>query len=321
MSSLYPRNTYRSFISRKFDAETPGRGRSWYVDSAKGGYGDSPKHASATLQAVIDRIDAISASDNRGDTIYVLPNHSETITGAGGLTFDVPGLRVVGLGHGSQRPQFLMDAATTVTAVVNAADTYIENLVFVSGHSDVATCFDVDATGFTCVNCEFRDNTTHENFLVGFTMGSVTDNVVDDFHIEGCVFTTATGSHTAFISALGRTKRPKIIGNRYVCANHADAAGQFIAGTAGDDWWDAVIAENMVHVTVTATDTYPFLNGNVDTDNTGIIVRNFVMSSISNTNATNSTMVKALGFRYAENYGSGADLGGGVLWPTATEGS
>ena len=77
----------------------------------------------------------------------------------------------------------------------------------------------------------------------------------------------------------------------------------------------------MLVTTITATDSYPFLSDNVDTDNSGIVARNWVGSAISNTNATNTHNIKALGFRFMENYNTGANLGGGVLWPTATEAS
>jgi hypothetical protein len=41
---------------------------------------------------------------NRGDIIMVMPGHSETISSATSLVFDVAGVAVIGLGTGSLRP-------------------------------------------------------------------------------------------------------------------------------------------------------------------------------------------------------------------------
>src|SRR3990167_1618216 len=104
-----------------------GRGRTYYVSSViNAGNGDTIDGAAGTLQEVIDRIDIADAAgyDVQGATIVVLPDHNEIITGVGGLTFDVPGLRVIGLGAGSRRPALFLDAGTTLNAVVNGRDDY-----------------------------------------------------------------------------------------------------------------------------------------------------------------------------------------------------
>jgi hypothetical protein len=284
-----------------------GRGRTWYVDSnGAGGNGRDIRNASLTLQAVIDKIDAISAADNRGDTIVILPNHSETITGVGGLTFDVPGLRVIGLGVGANRPTFLMDGGTTVTAVVTGADTWIENCVFVAGHSDVATCFDVDAAGFHLIRCEFQDNTTKENFLVGILSGSTTDNVCDGLTLIGNKFFTGTDSHTSFCTLVGDTDRIWVEGNVYEQGKpggSAGSAGIFLNGTAGDDWGHATVKNNYINCYLTATDSYPLGGGNDQTDNTGIMADNYVATrqSVGTTGAASQQLfTKGTGFNFAQ---------------------
>lgn len=260
-----------------------GKGKTWYVSSViNAGNGETVDGAAGTLQEVIDFLDLGAANDNQGHTIVILPNHSETITGIGGLTFDVPGLRVIGLGVGSQRPEFLMDAGTTVTAAITGADTYIENCIFKAGHSDIATCFDIDAAGVTLVNCEFRDNTTHENFLIGITSGSTTDNVCDGLTLIGNKFYTGTDSHTCFLKCVGDTDRMWIEGNLYMQGQpggSAGAAGCFIDGTAGDDFGQIVVKDNVIDVYQTASDAYVLLGANNDqTDNTGIAVNNCIGS-------------------------------------------
>ena len=286
-----------------------GKGKTWYVSSViNAGNGETVDGAAGTLQEVIDFLDAGAANDNQGHTIVILPNHAETITGAGGLTFDVPGLTVIGMGIGNQRPQFLMDAAATVTAVVSAADTRIENCIFEAGFSDVATCFDVDATGFTLVNCEFRDNTTHENFLVGILSGSTTDNVCDGLTLIGNKFYTGTDSHTAFCQLVGDIDRLHVEGNLYMQGKpggSAGSAGIFLDGTAGDDWGWSLVKDNYVNVYNTATDSYPIGGGNDQTDNTGLFANNYVASraAVGTTGAANQNIfTKGTGFNYVNNW-------------------
>ena len=137
-------------------------GTNYFVDSNRGASGNnglSPDGPVTTLQAAVDLCTA-----NKGDTIWVMPNHAETITGVGGLALDCAGIKIIGLGYGNQRPRFLMDGGTTVTAAVSAADIYIENIVMASGHLLVATGFDVTAVNFTAVGIEWEDNTTAENW-------------------------------------------------------------------------------------------------------------------------------------------------------------
>ena len=71
--------------------------------------------AGATL-ATLDAAFALCTAD-KGYRIIILPNHSETVTGVGGITADVAGVSVIGLGIGAQRPRFLMDGAATVTQI------------------------------------------------------------------------------------------------------------------------------------------------------------------------------------------------------------
>lgn len=305
-----------------------GKGRTWYVSSViNAGNGESIESAAGTLQEVIDVIDAAETAgyDVGGSVINILPGHSETITGIGGLTFDVAGLRVIGHGIGGKRPTFLMDAATTVTAVVTGADTYIENCVFKAGHSDIATCFDVDATGFHLVNCEFRDNTTTENFLVGITSGSTTDNVCDGLTLIGNRFYTGTDSHTAFATLVGDTDQLWVEGNTYIqgaAGGSSGSAGIFLNGTAGDDWTGALVKDNIVHCYNTATDSYPLGGGGDQTDCTGIFIGNKVANraSVGTSGAAGQNLLtKATGFNWIDNWMTGKGTLPGKRYPVPTD--
>lgn len=302
-------------------------GKTFYVSSqVDGASGESPEEAAGTLQEIIDKIDLNSDYDNVGTTIIVLPNHAEIITGVGGLTFDVAGLRVIGLGTYNQRPRFLMDGANTVTAAVTADDVYLENLVFAAGHSDIASCFDVDAKGFTMVGCEFVDNTAKENFLVGILSGSTTDNVCDGLTLIGNTFFTSTDSHTSFATLVGDTDFLHVEGNIYMQGapgGSSGSAGIFLNGTAGDDWKHVLVKDNVINIHQTATDSYPLGGGNDQTDNTGLMVGNVVASRISvgtSAAAGQNLFTKGTGFNWVKNHFSGKGTDAGQIIPFPTSG-
>lgn len=159
-------------------------GNVWWVNSATGANGGANdgtrEQPFATLDYAIGRCTA-----NNGDIILLAPNHAETITGVGGITADVAGISIVGLGNYNQRPRFLMDGATTVTFAVSAADVSISNIVMASGHLLVATGFDVTGVGFWADRIEFADNTTAENWGSPFKATGAA-NTADGLKITNC---------------------------------------------------------------------------------------------------------------------------------------
>jgi hypothetical protein len=189
---------------------------------------------------------------------------------------------------------------------VTGADVTIENCVFVAGHSDVATCFDLDAVGFKLINCEFQDNTTKENFLVGITSGSTTDNVCDGLTLVGNRFYTGTDSHTAFVTLVGDIDRMYVDNNDYQVGKPGGSVGPggtFLNGTAGDDWGFCVVKNNRINTYIVATDTYTLGGGNDQTDNTGIMADNYVATrqSVGTSGAASQQMfTKGTGFNFAQ---------------------
>ncbi len=293
-----------------FGLDRPTTGRVFYVNSAaanasNGNLGDSPDRPLATIEGFYNHGDLTA---NNGDTCYVMPNHEETVTGAGGITADIAGTRLVGIGWGAQRPRVLMDGGTTVSFVVSAADTWVENIVFASGHADVVTCFDVDAAGFNAHGCEFVDNTTDENFLSCFTVGSTTDNTCDYLTISGNNFISPDAGPTTFINLTGDTDFATITDNFVV----VDAATcQFLLHAAGDDLQMLRFERN--HFVTGATSGDLMIDNN-QTDNTGIAAYNLCGSH----DAAAMVMIDADGIRQFENYHTDADTTSGALIPAAS---
>lgn len=298
-------------------------GNVFWVNSNGGGNGNpgTRNKPFASLDYAIGRCTA-----NNGDIIMLMPNHAETLTGAAAVVFDVAGITVIGMGQYNNRPRFLLDAGTTVDIDVTADDVTIENCVFASGHSDVATCFDLDAKGFRLLNCEFVDNTTHENFLVGITSGSTTDNVCDGLTLIGNKFYTATDSHTAFATLVGDIDYMHVEGNIYMQGapgGSAGSAGIFLNGTAGDDWNNALVKGNIISIQQTATDSYPIGGGNAEADNTGLIMDNVLATRMSvGTSAAigQNLLTKGAGFTWMRNHFSGKGTDPGQIIPFPTSG-
>jgi len=128
-------------------------GSIWWVDSTTGtdasGYGYNPDSPVATIDYAVALCTA-----NKGDTIYVLPNHTETIATAGALTLDVQGIRVIGLGIGDDRP-VLNWTAVDATVAVDDCDILIKNFMFTQGVDAIVVMWDVNSDDFTMEDCEF----------------------------------------------------------------------------------------------------------------------------------------------------------------------
>lgn len=85
----------------------------------------------------------------KGDTIIVLPDHAENVTSATALSGLVAGTRILGIGHGSNKPTF----SWTNTAgqwAVNVADVAISGLMLDLGQANGVTKA-INVTGADCL--------------------------------------------------------------------------------------------------------------------------------------------------------------------------
>lgn len=241
-------------------------GNVFWVNSTGGSDGNkgTRDRPFATLDYAIGRCTA-----NNGDIIMVMSNHAETITGVGGITADVAGITIVGMGHGAQRPRFLMDGAATVTFVVSAADVVVENLVFASGHADVVRCFNITAAGFTAHKIEFEENIVAENFLIPFDFSSTTNNNADGASIIQCRSIGLDASATEFIAMTADCDALAVLGNFVVQSGSTD--GALIKVATGKDLTNLDCRENFLQHAMTAGD---LLIDNDTAVNTGIVAHN-----------------------------------------------
>lgn len=243
-------------------------GNVWWVNSASGsdsgGANGSRNQPFATLDYAIGRCTA-----NNGDIIMLAPNHAETITGVGGITADVAGITIIGLGAYNQRPRFLMDGGTTVDFAVSAADVTVQNCVFAAGHSDVVRCFNVTAAGFHSLYNEFVDNTTDENWLTPIKATSTTDNNADGLTVIGNRFVTVDIGTLEFIEINANVANPVFL-NNFVASR--GTSSQLILVAAGKLITQAEIGWNKLAHAMTSGELFFSNDG---TTNSGIAYDNY----------------------------------------------
>lgn len=117
---------------------------------------DDPSYGSlekpfATIDYAIGKCTA-----NQGDVIYVLPGHTETIAAAGGITCDVAGISIIGLGNGDLRPTITW-SATASSWLVTAANVLIKNIITTISVDEVVSMFAVSAAGCTLDAVDFKE--------------------------------------------------------------------------------------------------------------------------------------------------------------------
>ena len=92
-----------------------------------------------------------------GDTVYVSPGHTETLTTAADIALDVAGVSVIGLGVGNNRPVFTFSSTNNAaTFTVSANNCSLKNIVAVCNDDALTNAFVV--TGDNCeLDIEFQD--------------------------------------------------------------------------------------------------------------------------------------------------------------------
>src|SRR5690242_16589182 len=102
-------------------------GKIFYVGSSQplandNNLGDDPNHPRATVAATIAK-----CRPNKGDIIWCLRGHTETISIAAGIDVNVAGVSVICEGYGDDRPTFTFSGATTATWLIEAASFRLAN--------------------------------------------------------------------------------------------------------------------------------------------------------------------------------------------------
>jgi pectin methylesterase-like acyl-CoA thioesterase len=141
--------------------KSAGTARVFFVDSNGGGSttsgGLTPESAFTTIDSAIG---ACTAS--KGDIIYVMPGHAETLTAAAGIDADVAGISIIGLGNGSNTPTITLGTVVGTDVDIDADNITIKNLRFVSDINDLTTFIDCNSNYFTIEDCDFVTSSAKE---------------------------------------------------------------------------------------------------------------------------------------------------------------
>lgn len=206
--------TYKvSGIPLRYGAPT--RGNVYFVHSGSGvddigSYGSKPDRPFATMNYASSKCSA-----NQGDEVIVLPNHTETVTAAAGLSLAVAGVKLVGIGHGSNRPTINFTTSTGADMDIDAANISMSNFLFSGGIDALVAPIDINAADFSMINCETRDVT-----------GQAVDFIVSDANADRLVI---DGWIHRGASAAGAQSAISMIGGDDIIIRNFNVYGNFSA--------------------------------------------------------------------------------------------
>lgn len=222
----------------------------------------------ATISYAVSRCKA-----GRGDVIFVMPSHAETISSSSVLALNVSGVAVIGLGTGSLRPTLTFTAAAA-TINVTAANITVSNILHIANFAAVASAYTNNAAPeFSLEGCEFRDTSSILNFVACVT----TTASVNADGLNFCrnkVFGLGTTAATTPIKLLANTDRVTINDNQITLAvlNNTSA----LLAHAALVVTNLEMARNSVFRPNTDTATGGLLITRTSTTNTGHIYDNKV---------------------------------------------
>ena len=151
----------------------------WFVDSVTGtnslGHGQNPDAPLATIAYAFS-----SDLVTEGDVVYALPTHRETIAGAGTITADIAGVRVIGLGWGQSRP-LLTWSATDSSILITAASVEFRNLRTKVSIDEVVSMIATSAACTVLDRVDFEDTASAQ--AIQFLL---TTNAADYLTVSNC---------------------------------------------------------------------------------------------------------------------------------------
>ncbi len=265
----------------------------------------------ATINEAVDQCTAVT-----GDTILVMPGHTENISSATALALDIADINIIGLGVGTSRPTLTLDTGATSTIAVSAANITIKNIVFSANYADIASVFTLTtAKNFRLVNCDFVATATNMNFLTIVTVGA-TANAADGLTVEGCLWIEPDTATSTMLTIAGDLDRLKVSGCYLnLGVNTSDLPAIAIVAT-GKDLTNAMIGgmtKEEGNVVIRLNDANPLLiTVDTTTANTGFVANNFVKHADT---AGELLVTAATKFGFFENKATAVDDYSGFILP------
>lgn len=270
-------------------------GSVFFVHSGTGSDNNDGKTKDAPLATVARAIVLCTAS--KGDIVYAMPGHAETLAAAGNL-FDISkaGVKVVGIGVGTLMPTFTLEHADA-TINISGADCKLSSVRVVSNVADVKVGVTLAATsdGSIVEDCVFRDSAANKEFLVCISVIAAANGckiLRNDFRT-----TAAAGTNNAILTAA--VTDLQVIGN----TAHGKYATGVMLGSAALVY--ALIADN-IFVNAEAA-----IGIALHTSSTGVLARN----CLGGTTSIAAALTGDNAMWCFENYVSGAVAASGLIDP------
>jgi hypothetical protein len=244
------------------------------------------------------------------DTVVLLPGHAETVSTATMLDNLVAGTRILGVGHGTNRPTFTFSATTSKWTVDNA-DVVISNCI-IRNTAVVANTIDAQAANFAFIGNEFITSLgTGSVATLGVTVSSVGSTgcqiIGNKFYGTG----PAAGLTCTPIKVTGATEDLVIANNRMICQT---ASNGCIGVTAAAT--NILIDNNILYSTQTASTSGITI---ADVASSGLVTRNLLGVFTDATAGTRGIVITGTTSTifFAENYGTDESRKSGLLTPVA----
>lgn len=199
----------------------------WFVDSGHAaavnstGAGRNPDRPLATVAYAFSS-DLVGA----GDVVYVMPGHTETIAAAGGITADIAGVQVIGLGWGTSRPLFTW-SATDSTIAVSASSVTFKNIRCTISIDEVVSMWNITGTYVTLDAVDFEEYASGQ--AIQFLL---TTNAADYLTVKNCFHEqiTAPAANSKWIQLVG-CQGVRILNNTFHLVFTNAAASITISGS------------------------------------------------------------------------------------------
>jgi hypothetical protein len=184
-------------------------GKVFFVSSVVGSDGNKGTSTDKPFGTIDYAVGQCSA--NKGDIIYVMPNHTEAVVAAGDIDLDVAGISVIGIGNGTDMPRVDFTLAAG-SFVIGAANVLVQNINFHANVPEVVVGVDVEAgvDHASILGCRFDVETTGtDEFLI-----SIQTNDASNFaRIEGCDIDNGLGAAVHAIKFTADTDGTVVKGN------------------------------------------------------------------------------------------------------------
>lgn len=279
-------------------------GTYWFVSSVTGSNSNSGKQVNKPLATLDYAIGKCTAG--KSDVIVLLPGHTESLSAANAIDFDVDDITVVGIGSGDIRPKLSWTAAAA-TMVIDANNTAFYNVEFEAKYADVAVGIDVGAVdGLIFDKCWFTENAANLNWVIIIDLATG----AKDITINQCKVYCGDAANDSFINGVACNGLTVLDSQIYFTVAQTVACGQI--ATSG----------NATNTTIKNCDFVSLVDGALHIDlngaaNTGIIAECY-FSSADGAGAV-TTGIDATGCHVFECYFAGeADsfglVGGGTVY-------